>query len=115
MAHGLSCSAACGIFPDQGSNPCPLHWQADSYLMRPQGSPGEASLIAEVHTIFKFLLGGMLQKQFEDYRYTHKKTVMYNEKSTGFGVRYIWVQLLESDIFGFKFWPYLLGQVNCLL
>ena len=26
----LSCSAACGIFPDQGSNPCPLHWQADS-------------------------------------------------------------------------------------
>ena len=21
MAHGLSCSAACGIFPDQGSNP----------------------------------------------------------------------------------------------
>ena len=26
----LSCSAACGIFPDQVSNPCPLHWQADS-------------------------------------------------------------------------------------
>ena len=25
VAHGLSCSAACGIFPDQGSNPCPLH------------------------------------------------------------------------------------------
>ena len=20
----------CGILPDQGSNPCPLHWQADS-------------------------------------------------------------------------------------
>ena len=30
MAHGLSCSAACGILPDQGSNLCPLHWQADS-------------------------------------------------------------------------------------
>ena len=28
--HGLSCSAACGIFPDQESNPCPLHWQVDS-------------------------------------------------------------------------------------
>ena len=27
---GLSCSSACGIFLDQGSNPCPLHWQADS-------------------------------------------------------------------------------------
>ena len=25
----VSCSAACGIFPDQGSNLCPLHWQAD--------------------------------------------------------------------------------------
>ena len=30
VAHGLSCSPACGIFPDQGSNPCPLHWQVDS-------------------------------------------------------------------------------------
>ena len=29
VAHGLSCSAARGIFPDQGLNPCPLHWQAD--------------------------------------------------------------------------------------
>ena len=30
VVHGLSCSVACGIFLDQGSNPCPLHWQADS-------------------------------------------------------------------------------------
>ena len=30
VAHGLSCSTACGIFPDQGSNPYPLHWQSDS-------------------------------------------------------------------------------------
>ena len=29
VVHGLSCSAACGIFLDQGSNPRPLHWQAD--------------------------------------------------------------------------------------
>ena len=29
-AHGLSCPMACGIFLNQGSNPCPLHWQADS-------------------------------------------------------------------------------------
>ena len=35
----LCCSAACGIFPDQGSNPCPLHWQADSQPLRHQGSP----------------------------------------------------------------------------
>ena len=30
VAHGLSGFAACGIFPDQGSNLCALHWQADS-------------------------------------------------------------------------------------
>ena len=39
VAHGPSCSAACGIFPDQGSNSCPLHWQADSQPLRHQGSP----------------------------------------------------------------------------
>ena len=39
VAHGPSCSAACGISPDQGSNPCPLHWQADSQPLRHQGSP----------------------------------------------------------------------------
>ena len=39
VAHGPRRSAACGIFPDQGSNPCPLHWQADSQPLRHQGSP----------------------------------------------------------------------------
>ena len=39
VAHRPSCSAACGIFPDQGSNPCPLHWQADSQPLHHQGSP----------------------------------------------------------------------------
>ena len=38
-AHGPSCSAACGIFPDQGTNPCSLHWQADSQPLCHQGSP----------------------------------------------------------------------------
>ena len=26
----VSCPDICGICPDQGLNPCPLHWQADS-------------------------------------------------------------------------------------
>ena len=39
VAHGPSCSTACGIFPDQGSNPCPLHWQAGSQPLRHPGSP----------------------------------------------------------------------------
>ena len=39
VAHGLSCSATCGIFRNQGSNLCSLHWQADSYPLRHQRSP----------------------------------------------------------------------------
>ena len=39
VAHGPSRSTACGIFPDQGSNPCPLHWQADSQPLHHQGIP----------------------------------------------------------------------------
>ena len=34
---GLSCSSACGIFPDQGLNPCLLHGQADSLPLSHQG------------------------------------------------------------------------------
>ena len=37
--HGLSCPEACGIFPDQGSNPRLLHWQVDSKPLDNQGSP----------------------------------------------------------------------------
>ena len=45
MGHGLSCSAACRILPDQGSNLCPPHWQAASPPLSHQGSP--------YHFIFK--------------------------------------------------------------
>ena len=37
VAHELSCSTACGLFPDQGQNP--LHWQEDSLPLSHQGSP----------------------------------------------------------------------------
>ena len=37
MARGLSRSKSCGVFPDQGSNPCLLHWQAD-FTPEPLGS-----------------------------------------------------------------------------
>ena len=38
VAHGLSCSAACGIFPDQGSNLRHLHWLANSQPLGYQGN-----------------------------------------------------------------------------
>ena len=49
VAHGLSCSAACGIFPDQGSNPSPLHRQVDSQPLRHQGSPKHIFKIIETY------------------------------------------------------------------
>ena len=39
VMHGVSFSTACGIFPDQGLNPCLLHWQADSLPLSHQRSP----------------------------------------------------------------------------
>ena len=39
VEHGPSCSAVCGIFPDQGLNPHRLHWQADTQPLCHQGSP----------------------------------------------------------------------------
>ena len=33
VAHELSCSEACGIFPDQGFNPSLLHWSVDSWKL----------------------------------------------------------------------------------
>ena len=47
MAHELSCSTACGTFPDQGSFPCLLHWQADSLALCHQASPGFGFLIGD--------------------------------------------------------------------
>ena len=43
VSHGPGCSVACGIFPNQRLNPCPLHWQADSYPLHHQASPQEST------------------------------------------------------------------------
>ena len=51
VAHGPSCSTACGIFPDQGLNPCTLHWQADSQPLRHQGSPDPCFCVTELMLI----------------------------------------------------------------
>ena len=40
MVHRLSCSVACGIFPDQESSPCLLHCQVDSLPLNHQRRPG---------------------------------------------------------------------------
>ena len=40
MTHQFSYPLAHRIFPDQGLNPCPLHWQVDSLPLAHHGSPG---------------------------------------------------------------------------
>ena len=45
-SHGLSCSSACGMFPDHESNPYLLHWEVHSLPLSHQGSPGMESLIS---------------------------------------------------------------------
>ena len=55
VLHGLSCCAACGIFPDQGSNPCPQHQQADSSPLCPPQRAGttlQLSALASHHSGF---------------------------------------------------------------
>jgi len=39
IVHRLGCFMACAIFPNQGLNPCLLHWQAESLPLSPQGCP----------------------------------------------------------------------------
>ena len=56
VAHRPSCSAACGIFPDQGLNPCPLHWQADSQPLRHQGNPALHFKIVKFICLFSFMI-----------------------------------------------------------
>ena len=55
MVRSLSCSEACGVFPNQGSNLCLLHWQADSLPLSHQDSPAPAFLNTLPHwkNVFK--------------------------------------------------------------
>ena len=56
VAHGLSCSEACGILPDQGSNPCLLRWQVDSsYPLDHQKVPS-LDLLIEIYLNFRILI-----------------------------------------------------------
>ena len=38
VAYGLNCSTTCGIFPDQGLNPCLFHWQTESLPLSHRGA-----------------------------------------------------------------------------
>ena len=54
VAHMLSCSEACGIFLDQRSNLCLLHWQADSLPLTHPGSPLRLCILPNSNIIWGF-------------------------------------------------------------
>ena len=105
VAHGPSCSAARGILPDQGSNPRPLHWQADSQPLRHQGSPRNfkplgttatanikhsptsSKINIKTSTIYLLLLPSILPSTFKKKKITmhakmQEKTVLRNKASS---------------------------------
>ncbi|CAI9151704.1 unnamed protein product [Rangifer tarandus platyrhynchus] len=61
VAHRLSCPETCGIFPDQGSNPCSLHWQADS---QPLGHHRSPKLVFILVTVLLFRYPSTLTVSF---------------------------------------------------
>ena len=38
VEHGLTYSLVCGVFPDQGSNPCSRHWQVEVWRLLLSGA-----------------------------------------------------------------------------
>ena len=49
------CSAACGIFPDQGSNPCPLHFADELLTTEPPEKSPNVSFYCKREHIFRLL------------------------------------------------------------
>ena len=73
VAHRLSSS---GIFPDQGSNPCPLRWQADSLPLSHQESPiGFFCILFKnfirVQSLYSVVLASDVQQSESLYIYTY--------------------------------------------
>ena len=62
--HRFSCSAACGIFLDQGSNPCLLHWLVDSLPLSHQGSLQMGIYSHESNLLSLLLIQGKTHSSF---------------------------------------------------
>ena len=84
VAHGPSCSAACGIFPDQGSNPCPLHWQADS---APPGNSPKLLLFEKSKMVFWNMFG--LHYRQRIILNVSKELLKFSDESTSGGTAVI--------------------------
>ena len=97
-AHGLSCSTACGIFPDRGSNLCLLHRQVDSLPLSHQGSPHKFFFLKDV-----LLIGGNLEHSFFSYawmlRTANKKLFSFYHSHIVRIIGQLWVESTSVDVF----------------
>ena len=64
VACGLSCSAVCGIFLDQGLNLCPLHWQAVLTTAPPGKSKLSVFLLSNLQSSLCILDTSLLSEIF---------------------------------------------------
>ena len=105
VAHGLSCSAAYGIFPDQGLNPCPQHQQADSQPLRHQGSPrSRLFLICGVTPPCELWWGTCCQNSsawFPLYKSTPPSASVLQRNSRKINIRNSVSFQTQSDIFSY--------------
>ena len=107
VTHGPSCPAACGIFPDQGSNPCPLHWQAASQPLHHQGSP--------VTDIFEELMeteGCCLQPNTDTHTRVHKRVDTYIRTHTVLRIISQVYRPLKTNLW-IPGWTRLVTQLHC--
>ena len=111
MAHGLSCSAVCGVFPDQGLNSCLLHWQVDSLPLSHQVSPGEIVVISLSTNEETDESERLMSERYQNWDSNSAfEAVVHSSKSYCF--QKSWA--LESYKHGFKFWLYsLLVKQSC--
>ena len=59
--HALSFSVPCGVFPDQGSNPCLLHWQVD-FLYHWATGKAPVLFLIDLQLIYNVVLVSSVQK-----------------------------------------------------
>ena len=73
VTHGTCWFTACGIFSDQGWNPCSLHWQVDSY--RHQRSPVLFSYTSFIVSFYTCQILYIIIRNVKDY-IKHKTSIL---------------------------------------
>ena len=74
MARGISCSLACGIFPDQGLNLCLQLWQADSLPPSHHGSA--LTIFTRYFSCFDKTHWQICKSNSKFFKRTHKSVFM---------------------------------------